>query len=273
MKKILMGTIIVLGLSGQAFAADLGAGTYAKAPVVAPVYDWSGFYIGGNVGYGWGDRNVTSSPNDSLSGLLGAGSPTSFSTSGVFGGFQAGYNRQFNSNILLGLETDFNFSDIQGSGSSSSQVLGQEQFGPATNEHVKWFGTVRGRLGYVAAPDLLIYGTGGLAYGQVEQIAGYRNNGTAPLTVLGPPSVSCPALSNCYVGSSSNVATGWTAGGGFEYAIWSHWTAKVEYQYVNLGENSFQQGAIIFSGSQSTINTHYSDTAFHTVRAGINYHF
>lgn len=277
MKKILAGTILALGFSGQALAADIDARTYTKAPAVEAVYNWSGFYAGASAGYGWKDPTVTLSPNDQFSSTLAAGiPPASFNISGAFGGFQAGYNQQFNSGWLLGLETDFNFSNIKGNGASSTVAIGSA-FSSIVNEHVDWFGTVRGRLGYVVSPNLLFYGTGGFAYGRVRQQTSYHDNegGVTVLDFSGPSvtDVGCPSRSDCYVGASTRLATGWTLGGGLEYAIWSHWTAKLEYQYVNLGSNNFQQSAIIFDGPPSTISTHYSDTAFHTVRAGLNYHF
>lgn len=83
---------------------------------------------------------------------------------------------------------------------------------------------------------------------------------------------NCNALSTCYAGTSSRIATGWTAGGGAEYAFVKDWTLKVEYLYVNLGSNSFTETLTNATGT-SSINASYSQTQFHVVRGGINYHF
>jgi outer membrane immunogenic protein len=132
---------------GAASAADIQrpAPIY-KAPMLTQVrvYDWTGFYVGGNVGYGWGKQDV------SLAGA-GVGSP---SVNGFLGGGQVGYNWQVNQ-IVYGVEAD-----LQASGQSGSSGLGATAY----TDKLDWFGTVRGRVGY-AFDRWLPYVTGGWAYG------------------------------------------------------------------------------------------------------------
>ena len=128
MKKIAIGTMAIVTLIGApALAADMAVKA-PPSPVAAPAYSWTGFYVGANIGYGWGQQDVTYTPNDIVShGLitiptegLGVFFPTSFSNSGAVGGFQFGYNWQFQRNWLVGLETDFDWSGIKGSGTESA---------------------------------------------------------------------------------------------------------------------------------------------------------
>lgn len=283
MKKLLIvAAFAVLGAIG-AQAADIAARPYTKAPQV-PVFSWTGFYAGTNVGYGWQDPTAVFAPADLYSAALingGVGAnfvplqpPTSFNIGGATGGFQAGYNWQVDQRWLLGVETDFNFSNITGRGASSfivSPGVLNVPFSAIASEQVKWFGTVRARAGYLATPDLLVFATGGLAYGKIEHSASTFNNGLGFTIGL---NVICLGNANCYTGSSSRIAAGWTAGGGLEYAIGRNWTVKAEYLYVNLGSDSFAARAVLIGGGvPSQVNVSYSDTTFNLVRIGANYRF
>jgi outer membrane immunogenic protein len=144
---------------------------------------------------------------------------------------QLGYNWQFNNNWLVGIETDFNWSGMKGAGSSSPNLLAP--FITATaDEQIKWFGTVRARLGYLPMDNLLAYVTGGFAYGRVEHTASYINNSAIPFGNVAGSSFVCNTGATCFTGSSSSMATGWTAGTGFEYALWKNLTLKAEYIYM-----------------------------------------
>jgi outer membrane immunogenic protein len=244
-----------VGLTAAASAADLGAPApapiYTKAPMIAP-WSWTGFYLGGNVGYSWGHQSAT------VTDLAGDPLTTSGTDlNGVIGGGQIGYNYQINS-IVLGIEAD-----IQGSGQrgDSSFALPGSPCGPnaiacfptpATlgddTDKLGWFGTVRGRLGY-AAGRWLPFVTGGWAYGN-GTISGTTTTGSTATTYS----------------SSTNYTGGWTVGGGLEWAFMDHWSAKVEYLYLDFGS-----GPIVpISPSLNLATGHMTDNIG---RVGVNYRF
>lgn len=266
MKKLLLGSaaLVVLVTAGSAMAADLEvkAPVY-KAPVMAPVYNWSGFYVGGNLGYSFGHAST----DWTIAGVP-VGS-TSQNMDGILGGLQAGYNWQ-SSNWVLGLEADIQATGQQGSSSIADSISTTTTTNPClpfascpttttttttaalTNqEKLPWFGTLRGRLGLTPSDRWLVYATGGLAYGEID------TNGT--LTV----GVASTAV------SINTTRVGWTVGGGIEGALWDNWTAKLEYLYIDLGSvaNTYTG---IGPFTPITTNTHVTDNI---VRVGINYRF
>jgi outer membrane immunogenic protein len=284
-------------IAAPAFAADMPV----KAPPVAPapVPTWTGFYGGIQFGGGWSDEAVTYLGNDIVStavltGNVGNQPVTGNRTTqrGPVGGFEAGYNWQW-STWVLGLETDFSFVGMSGRASSTSL------FDPATTQtttaeqSTDWYGTVRGRAGWLATPNLLLFGTGGFAYGRVAESANYALSGATifPKFVFSTPpgplfSFSCPAPgAPCFAGSSSAIRTGWTAGGGVEWLLDQHWSAKIEYQFVDLGTETIRMttkpcpstictlgGVPPFSTSPSSMNAAFHDR-FNVVRLGLNYRF
>jgi outer membrane immunogenic protein len=157
MKKLLLVGVALAALSGSAVAADLARPAYAPPP---PVYSWTGMYWGVNVGYSWGREK-----SDTTAAFLGAGVVFSDhqNVDGVIGGFQSGYNYQFGQ-WVWGWETDF-----QASGQKGSKVYGVlPGVSVATDHKMPWFGTARSRLGILWSPTVLVYGTAGVAYGQVK---------------------------------------------------------------------------------------------------------
>lgn len=272
---ILISGLVVFGAAAPALAADM----IVKAPPMVRVADiWSGFYIGANAGYAWSASMATatftarpSPPGGGLAGLAGAGDPVNFNMSGVTGGFQVGYNWQVGPQWVLGFETDFNLPSLKGSGLSTNLSPVFVPFVSYADQRLQWFGTVRGRVGFLAAPNVMIYGTGGFAYGRVTQDITY--NTAAPVANFDGV---CPTPGVCYAGSSGRIATGYTFGGGVEYAIARNWTIRGEYLYVNLRGNSLTQtvvGGVTPGFSPSTIDAQYNALAFQTIRAGINYKF
>jgi outer membrane immunogenic protein len=194
-----------------------------------PFYDWSGFYLGANIGYGW----TRGSGDMALAGVPGT---FSGSGNGLLGGLQAGYNWQSGA-FVFGLETDIQASGGRGdvNGLAGAAVA-------AGSAKTPYFGTIRGRLGY-AADRWLLYVTGGGLYGKS--------------TLDGTVSISGPF---------SSSATYWTyvVGGGAEFALWSRWTAKLEYLYAGTPSKApAPPGTTSLSGSGST----------HILRTGVNYRF
>src|ERR1700704_4663591 len=176
MKRIVLAALVALG-SASALAADLPPRGYAKAPAMAAANNWSGLYIGGNVGYGWGNNSTDFSflPTPEA---LEADNNTTLGTrsSGVIGGAQLGYNWQIGS-LVTGLEADIQGSGIKGSARAIPTIRGTPIPDPtsvfSSEQKLSWFGTVRGRLGLTVTPELLLYGTGGLAYGRVDASANW----------------------------------------------------------------------------------------------------
>jgi outer membrane immunogenic protein len=232
MKKLFVAGIAAAAFCGApAFAADMPVkGPYA-AP--APAFSWTGFYVGGEGGYGRGNSIDFSPVNGATSGTYGI--------SGATGGGTAGYNWQLDPHWVVGLETDFSFANIHG-----SRTVGIS-FGCGNNCSTKVddFGTVRGRIGF-AQGNALFYGTGGWAYGRTK--VGFAN---------------CTAPGTC----GTNDVNGWTAGGGIEYALNRNWSAKIEYLRVNFGNFVYSNSGIC-AGFSCT-----SDAKFNVVRAGLNYRF
>ena len=247
-------------LATGAFAADLPMSAYTKAPMFfEPVFNWTGFYVGGNIGYGWGRSSDTSTLTNTAGTVLLTSTGTT-DLNGVVGGGQIGYNWQIQ-NFVWGLEAD-----IQGTNEKATRnfvcaavtclpavALALPAVTVALNQKIDWFGTVRGRLGVLAAPTLLLYATGGLAYGEV--------NTSDAINMLTPFSTN-----------TTNV--GWTAGAGIEGVIGGNWTARLEYLYVDLGKvnGSFLTtiGALGGGVLSANYNSHINDNI---VRAGINYKF
>jgi len=233
-KKLVLAASILAASTVTAFAADLAARPYTKAPVAAVVYDWTGFYIGADVGYGWGRSNGTLA---NATGLFPV--PYSFDPSGVIGGGFVGYNWQIN-NVVLGVEADWQAADLNSSGNfpafGTSYTVGTK---------IKDYGSVRGRLGF-AFDRWMVFGTAGAAWGSWE-------------TTYGISSVP-------FVTSSVSSHAGWTAGAGVEYAFTNNWLARAEYRYTDLGRATFVSTAVNTSelGNRVTIND---------VRFGIAYKF
>jgi outer membrane immunogenic protein len=249
---------------GMASAADL-APRYTKAPPpIVAVYDWTGFYIGGNIGYSWGRSSDTSTLTNGAGTVLFT-SAASSNLNGVVGGGQIGYNWQMQS-WVFGLE-----GDIQGTGEKGTRnfvcptgictpTFGQIAVFPgpavpaALSQKIDWFGTVRGRVGFLAAPTVLLYATGGLAYGGVNS------------------SETLGALPVGFSSSSTNV--GYTVGAGVEGAIGGNWTAKLEYLYIDLGKmsGSFLTTIPALGGGFVTAN-YGSRITDNVLQVGLNYKF
>jgi len=267
-KFIAGAALVAFGLAGvsAASAADLPARTYTKAPVyVDPGFNWSGFYVGGNVGYSWGRSNNSETLSRATTGVGLVTSTANNDVDGVIGGGQFGYNWQ-SSNWLFGLETDFQGSGERGSALFTCVACANDgtNITSSLTQKLDWFGTARARAGFLATPTLLLYGTGGFAYGEVKTSGSVTGTGLAgtPLTVAFP--------------GTSSTRSGWTAGGGIEGRIVSNWTWKLEYLYMDLGRVS--AGPIVATGilvpgpsiGAVSYSSHFTDNI---VRVGVNYLF
>lgn len=296
MRRLIFAALLFA--ASPAIAADLSmAPTTYKAASIDPAYNWTGFYAGVNLGYGFGGKsnstggqtNYANTSGDTGTETHGPGGPswsTPSNLQGFLGGAQAGYNYQIGNRWVFGVETDFQGGSIKGSSSASNTTsinllpfpAGGPNLWPVTgnmsaSEQVNWYGTLRGRAGYlVPNTDLLLYGTGGLAYGQVKSSLCYSGGFLAD-AALGFGGSNWNGCAN-----SSTVKFGWTAGAGVEYHIVGNWTAKLEYLFTDLGSVSTDLSAPAFrnsngSGGRTVSATNSQDVLFQTIRAGVNYHF
>jgi outer membrane immunogenic protein len=199
-----IATISALALTKPAAAADFPASRYYTAPAPYAAYSWAGPYIGGTIGYEWGD--VDNNPTR---------------PSGVAGGAEAGFNWQ-HGNFVYGAEADINLS-------GADDTFAPWQFSNP------WFGTVRGRAG-VAVNNVLIYGTAGLAYGQL----------------------TADTAGNL---SENHTSFGWVAGAGVEVGFTPNWSAKAEWLYLDLADHNFS-----VTGTNNGLEANL-------LRLGVNYRF
>jgi outer membrane immunogenic protein len=287
MKRIFVTLALAL-MAGTALAADLPS---YKAP---PPPLWTGFYVGLNAGGTWANNNsvyVTNWPAGgafSVANLLLSGSQSANNGAGFIGGGQIGYNWQFyNGRLVAGIEADIQ--GIAGSRGGSSAwaaaPLGTipdtqtETNVPVTllsNVNVRrsldYIGTVRGRLGWLFTPTLLVYGTGGLAYGGVNvSLSNFQG------IFLGAPVGGLPGgtliPTQFGAASFSDTRVGWTAGGGIEWMFWPNWSAKAEYLYYDLGTVAGSAVNVGLAGTVASISQFSTRYSGNIVRAGVNYHF
>jgi outer membrane immunogenic protein len=227
-RKVLLSTVALVAISGTAFAADLPSRrappVYIPPPI--PVFTWTGFYAGGDIGYGFG-KDVATSYAGARSVVYNVGRPD-----GVVGGGHIGYNFSTQSLLggaasgiagvpfvggfggaggVIGIEGDITGSNYKG------EVIfpGAAPFGVATRQEVA--GSVRGRVG-IAVDRALFFATGGVAFGQ------FRNT----YSVIGGPATAINT-------DLTHDKIGWTVGGGMEYAITTNWSLRGEYRYSDFG--------------------------------------
>lgn len=287
--------------SAAAIAADLSLPPRPYAPYApayyhsAVVYEWTGFYVGLSAGGGFGlggiHNNVTSAlcsvafiglgcDLDQASSAAVAAVPGGFDThpSGFIGGGQIGYNYQMGW-FVWGVEADFSGADISGSASKTVRATGLDLIAPAVivntatgtaNQKLDWLGTLRGRVGFVPFTPLLVYATGGLAYGHVS----IDTTLSETATVTGVPGV-CPCSATS-TASTSSTQFGWTAGGGVEWMFAPHWSLKAEFLYYNLGTVSTNMTLVQLNGGVPFTTIGITSTANvkgDIARGGINYRF
>ncbi|HUI21129.1 MAG TPA: outer membrane protein [Methylocella sp.] len=215
-RKLLLASVGAIALSGSAaLAADLPSRAPPPAYIPpAPIFTWTGIYVGGQIGYAW------SSGNNNFNGFdpFFPGTPYLVSSvggtpNGVIGGANVGYNYQINQ-WVLGIEGDVNGTSL------SNTAVAAFPDGTSLSVHSTSDiqGSIRGRLG-VAWDRALIYATGGVAFG------GFNTDVTLANSVV-------PFFGS---GSVSTTRVGWTVGGGIQYAVTNNWSVRAEYRYTDWG--------------------------------------
>ncbi|MGA8172044.1 MAG: outer membrane beta-barrel protein [Methylocystis sp.] len=267
MKKIsILATSAVLLASAVtlASAADLPS-REAPPPDVPPPPAWTGFYFGVNGGYTWtGSNTINQTYADTWAGgfathaaLGDIPSQVSVGSSGFLGGGQVGFNWQFSNNFVIGAEAD-----IQGltGGTKTANVLSGNS-ATSFSRGLSELGTVRARVGFLATPILLIYATGGLAYGQADLTGNYYGAWSPVLQLID---------------NQSQTGVGYAVGGGVEWLFAKNWSAKAEYLYYDLGSvtTTGVQYSYKSPAGVAQISTAQSSSSFngHVVRVGLNYH-
>jgi outer membrane immunogenic protein len=269
MRLLVTSALATVLVAGAAQAADL----LTKAPVMkAPVapFSWTGFYIGGHAGYGWGDKKWSDWFNPLDSSQTVPGPDASYHVNGPLGGGQIGYNFQYGWTVF-GIEADVSAANITGRGNNDPRAF--DGIDPAHPTHLTGFGcldlngacttkidalgTITARLG-VAVDRVLFYGKGGAAWvHEKHTVRGFDtdlpNNPAANFT-----------------STTSQTRWGWTAGAGIEYALSNNWSAKIEYNYLDFGKDQvvFNLPAPVGFDVAGTLHQ-----TMHVVKGGLNYRF
>jgi outer membrane immunogenic protein len=246
--------------------------TFAQsAPAADPAgYNWTGFYLGVNAGYSWGHTTADTAQGPAVAGQYATGpcdnngalaTGCSFSTSsdpkGAIGGIQAGYNYQVGA-MVYGIEVDF---DLRDQSDSSTTVFNNFFDNQVDNSAQRWFGTVRGRLGYAFVGNWLAYVSGGLAYGNFEH--------TVTQTF-------CTGANNCRAPraiSDDITKIGWTVGGGIDYGFNRNWSLGVEYLYTRFESDTLSASAATVGPTLYPAVTVTFHDSSQIVRARLGYKF
>jgi outer membrane immunogenic protein len=251
MKKFALTALALLGLTDLSLAADLPV---KAPPMAAPVFTWTGFYVGGNAGWGWGQSVSTAFIGD-----LAFPTGTVFNeihSSGFLGGAQAGFNYQTAYNLVVGVEGEWDWTNISGTETTISSVPGFVGRSSTTTGRIKDIADLTGRVGF-AAGNWLFYGKGGVALDQTSS-SGFALTPTGTLVDTH---------------TSSTDRSGWIAGAGIEWGFAPGWSAKIEYEHFDLGTTQIGISHIAAATGAFTQTFVNSTEKIDVVKGGINYRF
>ena len=276
-----IAVLLVLG-TASAGAEEMASPPSQFVSRAIPYLAWTGFYVGINGGYAWGNSAVTFSPNDpaALSGTCGAGGTPKgqcipsqdFQRDGPLAGGEFGYTWQFNSHWLIGGEADYQWANFTGSVNAPFRLGNVGNTNMVVSQKVESFGTVRARMGVLLLPSLVLYGTGGFAYGEVNENLSVPSVATGTLSA-GGFSYSCTAGGGpCFSSSSSKMLVGWAGGAGADYAITSNLVFRTEVLYVHLNSNTPTVPATGVANPAS-FAVAFPPTYFATARFGVYWKF
>jgi outer membrane immunogenic protein len=249
--------LIATGAFAQmASAADMPV---KAAPIAVPASSWTGFYLGANVGGAWTHTDGTWTPLPSPA-LFGANAITgAINSSGVAGGFHGGFNWQFAPRFVAGIEGDWTWTGQKTSSFTQTWTF----FGTSTpvagsfttmSDKLDWLASIRARLGFLVTPDLLVYATGGGAFGKVDYAANNFNGFTYATSV-----------------AFSKTQSGYVAGGGLEWKFAQHWALRGEYLFYRLNGASAVGTAVGFAAFPSGYD--WSHINVNEGRVGVSYQF
>jgi outer membrane immunogenic protein len=287
-KQLVVGIALTALIAGPAMAADMGAPDYRR-PVYVPVASWTGFYVGADIGGAW-QNSQTYLFSDPGNAAFGSEALTAGRQSGLLGGFHAGYNHQLTPAWVVGGEWDFTWAkDLD----QSANALLLRPFRTAIvpvagsilhfENETKWLTSLRGRAGYLVTPNLLAYGTGGVAWGRFENAAVAWC--LPAQTVTGCGANFIPRTGGISAFSKDQAKVGYVVGAGVEYQIpTTQLRARLEYLYYGFNNGTTGAGAWIAvtgggllpcNGTTSGCASPYSfgNTNIHTLRLGISYAF
>lgn len=281
--KLIAATVVAASLSQGAFAADIPLKARPD-PVIAPIFSWSGFYIGANVGGGIGQNRTTDTANFSAPGTVAAISPGIINPAlnsvytnapaGALAGGQIGYNWQ-SGNWVIGVEADWDWTNQRNTSTTNTFIASSTssnfaQLSLSHEQRMNWLATARARLGQAHGSSLW-YVTGGGAWADLEANYAFSGPGAAPgggVLLQAVPAVA----------KFSTTKAGWTVGAGVETSLgflgWGDkWSLKAEYLYVDLGSvtNTFSTPNVNGTARYNIAST--SEITHHIVRAGLNYRF
>jgi outer membrane immunogenic protein len=240
MRHLLLSTVAFAALAGSAFAADLPSRKEAPVYVApTPVFSWTGFYVGADVGGAFASTSL----NNTFTGW----NSHSLDTSGVMGGGYVGYNYQLNQNFVIGVEGDFQGTSTSQSSSFTEANLSNAFFTQKTS--LDWLASINGRLG-ISYDRALFYAIGGAAWAQGSETLTGASANTFPFALAV---------------SRSQTLSGFDIGGGVEYAFTPNWLGRVEYRYYDFGN---------FNLTAAGVATPFRlQTSVNTVRVGLAYLF
>lgn len=255
MLRASVSVLALVACGSLAVAADLEGPSYLgslKDDVAAPVaHNWSGFYIGGHVGYGWADWDshiIHPAPQIAPKGF----SPdASLGGDGWFGGLQVGAAKQIGP-WVLGVETDVSWPDMDGSHTYNTDF----DTNWAVKSSIDLMGTGRVKVGY-SMGRVQVYGTAGVAWAIVD-------TDLQTISIVGGPMANLSARTH---------HVGWTAGAGLEWAMTDRVSFKADYLYIDLGEQDHDPKGLAYAGTPNEFAHHElmsEDLKMHTVRVGVN---
>jgi outer membrane immunogenic protein len=243
-----------MAMIASAQAANLSAPAVKEAAYTPPPYIWSGFYVGANGGYAWQEGRVSVLPIECVDGWAEARNDRD-TVEGGFGGGQIGFNIQ-RDRLVFGLEADAQGAGVSGSARNDLRT----EYGPwgrqfdSASTQLDWFATFRGRLGLVPYENWLVYITGGVAFGGIQDKLNHRLDSDGRIFEV----------------SRDDTYVGYVLGAGVEYGFSPAWSIKFEYQFMDLGFTRLRQWDHNCDCNPFEFDSGHS---FNTARVGINYHF